>query len=91
MDDRIHVQKNEILLPADIPVILEKYGNILATYENIPGRDFIYPDFKLTTNLLSALFPLKEHPIHGKTGLHAIEIQRWESNQVFLSVEDHHS
>ncbi|GAE94932.1 hypothetical protein JCM21714_4132 [Gracilibacillus boraciitolerans JCM 21714] len=28
---------------------------------------------KRTNNKLSVLFPLKEHPVHGKTGLHATE------------------
>ena len=40
--------------------------------------DPIYLDYKRTRNLLSVLFPLKEHPVHGKTGLYAME--RYDEN-----------
>ncbi|MFA9560606.1 hypothetical protein ACERII_25220 [Evansella sp. AB-rgal1] len=70
---RKHTNVQEILLPADIPAILDEYEQILGTYGNIPGENNIYPDFRKKSNLLSVLFPLKEHPIHGMTGIHAIE------------------
>lgn len=53
--------------------ILEKYGHLLSSYVNLRERDSIFSRYKRTTNKLSVLFPLKEHPIHGITGLHATE------------------
>lgn len=61
------------LLPADLDQILEKYGHLFKTYRNLSNSNSIYSNFKLTTTKLSVLFPLKEHPVHGATGLHATE------------------
>lgn len=65
--------QSELLLPADINEILNKYGHLLQSYTNLRERDSVFANYKLTTNKLSILFPLKEHPIHGITGLHATE------------------
>lgn len=65
--------KSKILLPADIIAIAEKYRHLLENYPNLKERDCFFTSYKRTTNKLSILFPLKEHPIHGKTGLHATE------------------
>ena len=61
------------LLPADLNDIVEKYKHIFTVYSDIPDKHSIYPEVKRTPNKLSVLFPLKEHPIHGKTGLLATE------------------
>ena len=61
------------LLPADLDKILEKYGHLFQAYKNLSDRDSIYSNIKLTTTKMSVLFPLKEHPVHGATGLHATE------------------
>src|SRR5699024_9839767 len=42
-------------------------------YSHIPGKEPVYPEVKKTAKKLSVLFPLKEHPVHGKTGLLATE------------------
>lgn len=63
----------EILLPADIHEILNKYHYLLQNYTNLREPNSIFTTFKRTSNKLSVLFPLKEHPIHGITGLHATE------------------
>ena len=68
------------LFPTDVSAILDRYGDILETYEHIPDKGPIYPQVKLTPPLLSVLFPLKEHPVHGITGLHAVE--RYKDGQV---------
>ncbi|AOH57050.1 hypothetical protein ABE28_022115 [Peribacillus muralis] len=68
-----HISIDKLLLPADIPDIMERYRDIITHYDSIPGSDHIYPEYKRTRKLLSVLFPLREHPVHGKTGLHAIE------------------
>ncbi len=70
------MNKNEThakLLPADINNILDKYGHLLQSYTGLIEKDSIYANYKLTSNKLSVLFPLKEHPVHGITGLHATE------------------
>jgi len=61
------------LLPADIDDILDKYGDILGSYHELREKNSIYGSFKLTKAKLDVLFPLKEHPIHGITGIHATE------------------
>lgn len=61
------------LLPADLDAILEKYGHLLHAYKNLSDKNSIYANYKRTTNKLSVLLPLKEHPVHGATGLHATE------------------
>lgn len=77
--DKSHLKNvDRLLKPADINEILDKYGHLLTTYPYISERDPIYPDYKRTRNLLSVLFPLKEHPVHGKTGLYAME--RYDEN-----------
>ncbi|KOP79480.1 hypothetical protein AMS59_06920 [Lysinibacillus sp. FJAT-14745] len=65
--------KAELLLPADILEISKKYSHLLTNYPNLRERDSIFASIKRTSNKLSVLFPLKEHPIHGITGLHATE------------------
>ncbi|MGD6796287.1 hypothetical protein [Metabacillus indicus] len=62
-----------LLLPADITVILDQYGHLLQSYTNLTDRHSVFATFKLTTTKLSILFPFKEHPVHGITGLHATE------------------
>lgn len=64
---------SSVLLPADIDDVLDNYGDILQTYQNLPERNSIYGSFKRTKTKLIVLFPLKEHPVHGITGLHATE------------------
>ncbi|MGM8366804.1 hypothetical protein ACLIBG_15230 [Virgibacillus sp. W0181] len=64
---------NSVLLPADIDDILQDYGDYLKSYQNLHTKSSIYASFKRTKTKLDVLFPLKEHPIHGITGLHAIE------------------
>ncbi|MFD1363351.1 hypothetical protein [Lentibacillus salinarum] len=66
-------ETEKILLPADIPEILGKYGDLFCNYTQLPSKDSIYGNYKRTNHKLSVLFPLIEHPVHGKTGLHATE------------------
>lgn len=66
-------ESSSVLLPADIDAILEEYGDILESYQNLRERNSIYASVKQTNSKLDILFPLKEHPIHGITGLHAVE------------------
>lgn len=61
------------LYPADVDVILDKYSDILASHIEITDKNSIYASYKRTQSKLDVLFPLKEHPIHGITGIHAIE------------------
>lgn len=61
------------LLSADIDEILDKYGDILQSYVNLREKNSIYASYKQTDKKLDILFPFKEHPIHGITGLHATE------------------
>ncbi|ACT02927.1 DUF6516 family protein [Paenibacillus sp. JDR-2] len=61
-------------LPADIDSILDNFGHLLTTYTNLSDRDSIFGQYKRSTKRLEVLFPLIEHKIHGKTGLHVIEI-----------------
>lgn len=63
----------DVLLPADIDDILEQYGEYLKSYVHLSDKESIYGDFKKTSKRLSVLFPLIEHPIHGITGIHAVE------------------
>lgn len=73
MENRTYTDVHKLLLPADLPSILEEYKDIFENYGDIYGKDKVYPRMKLTSNLLSVLFPLIEHPVYGKTGLLAIE------------------
>lgn len=61
------------LYPADIEDILDKFEDLLKSYPNLKEKNSIYTSLKLTKRKLDVLFPLKEHPIHGITGLHAVE------------------
>ncbi|MFC6653986.1 hypothetical protein [Paenibacillus rhizoplanae] len=61
------------LLPANLFNITAQFGHLLETYPNVPGNSGIYGNYKRNTNKLDVLFPLKEHPVHGITGLHALE------------------
>mgnify|MGYP006924659234 CR=1 FL=1 len=67
-------EENLILLPADINEILDKYGHLLKSYPNLHDRESIYANYKRTNKRLEVLFPFIEHPFHGVTGLHAVEI-----------------
>lgn len=71
MTDNNQIQQK--LIPAQLEDILEQFGHLLQSYENLPERDSIYGDYKRTVKRLEVLFPLREHPIHGITGLHVIE------------------
>lgn len=64
----------EFLLPADVDEILDKFGHYLKSYSPLNDRESVFANYKRTMKRLDVLFPLKEHPIHGITGLHAIEI-----------------
>ena len=67
-----------ILLPADIDDILENYEDILESYQNLQEKISIYGSYKRTNRKLDVLFPFKEHPVHGITGIHATE--KYEKN-----------
>lgn len=67
-----HTNVNEILLPANLPFIFEKYQDIIPE-KIVPGEKHVFPTYKKTNSMLSVLFPLKEHPVHGKTGIYAME------------------
>lgn len=60
-------------LPADIDDLLDKYGDLLQSYPNLPGHKSIFSEFRRTNKRLEVLFPLKKHPVHGITGLLAVE------------------
>lgn len=66
-------KETELLLPADVDDILEKYGHLLKSYPNLRDHESIFANFKRTNKRLEVLFPLIEHPIHGVTGLHSVE------------------
>lgn len=63
----------QALQPADLDIILESYEDILQSYQNHKDKNSIYGTFKKTNRKLEVLFLLKEHPIHGITGIHAVE------------------
>jgi hypothetical protein len=67
-------QQTEQLHPADLQEILERYGELLQTYSNLKVRESIFGNYKRDTKRLEILFPLREHPVHGITGLHVIEL-----------------
>ncbi|UOQ86845.1 DUF6516 family protein [Gracilibacillus salinarum] len=73
MKNRTYADIHKPLFPADLPILIEKFEDIFETYSYVPVKEKVYPKMKLTTNLLSVLFPFIEHPVYGKTGLHAIE------------------
>lgn len=64
---------NPLLHPADIEDILEDYAYLLVSYQNLRERNSVYGSYKRTSKKLDILFPFKEHPVHGITGLHAVE------------------
>ncbi|PLR75267.1 hypothetical protein CU633_22065 [Bacillus sp. V3-13] len=66
-------KETELLHPADIEEILEKYGHLLKSYQNLHDRESVFANYRRTTKRLEVLFPLIEHPIHGITGIHAVE------------------
>lgn len=66
-------EETQNLPPADIDDILEKYGHFLKSYTQLNSRESIYSDYKRTSKKLEILFPLIEHPVHGITGIHAVE------------------
>lgn len=66
-------QEEQKLEPADIPEILEEFSHLLGNYENLNERNSVYSNYYRRIKRVEVLFPLKEHPIHGKTGLLAIE------------------
>ncbi|MNQ97902.1 hypothetical protein D3C85_1135700 [compost metagenome] len=61
------------LLPADIDDILDNFGHLLCSYPGLQKEKSVYAEFRRDTKRLEVLFPLKEHPEHGITGLHAVE------------------
>ena len=70
---RTDTHRTDFLLPADIDEILDEYGPYLQSYTQLKDKDSIFANFKRTTKRLEVLFPLIEHPIHGITGLYAVE------------------
>lgn len=68
-----NTDQTSILLPADVEDILDTYSDIMDSYQVIQDRNSIYASYKRTKGKLDVLFPLKEYPIHGVTGIHAIE------------------
>ncbi len=83
MTTNVHKNINELLLPANLAEILDKYRDILTNYEVVPGEKHLYPSYRRTKKNLSVLFPLKEHPVHGKTGLYVME--KYDENGYVLS------
>lgn len=59
---------------ANMDLISHKFGHLLENYIDVKEKKSIYPSVSLSKSKLRVLFPLKEHPIHGKTGLDALEI-----------------
>nr|WP_285853154.1 DUF6516 family protein [Sporosarcina luteola] len=63
----------------DLEDIIEKYGKYFESYPNIDNKpagqdNAIYPQINSSgKNRMDVLFPLQKHPIHGITGIHAIE------------------
>lgn len=66
-------KRKNVLQPADLDSVLESYSDILESYQNLRDKNSIYSSFKKTNRKLEVLFPLKEHRIHGITGIHAVE------------------
>ncbi|MCJ7841671.1 DUF6516 family protein [Lederbergia sp. NSJ-179] len=73
MPKRLESISSILLQPADLDDILDNYGDILESYINLHDKNSIYGNYKQTKTKLDVLFPLKEHPVHGITGLHATE------------------
>lgn len=66
MENRTYTHVHKLLLPADLPSILDEYKDIFENYGDISGKDKVFPRMKFTSNLLSVLFLLIEHPVYGK-------------------------
>ncbi|UOQ94852.1 hypothetical protein MUO14_07960 [Halobacillus shinanisalinarum] len=65
--------RSKILLPADVDAILDDYGHLLKAYSQLRDKESIFANYKRTVKRMEVLFPLVEHPVHGVTGLHALE------------------
>lgn len=61
------------LLPANLGSILKKYDKWIEVYTNFTGKNSVHGEFHKSPKRIEIIFPLKEHPHHGVTGLHAIE------------------
>lgn len=103
MDDFKQKQplENALLYPADMYVILDKYGHLLKSYPNLREKESVFANYRRTIKRLEVLLPLKEHPVHGITGLHVVEnydeagyIRRYQYNWKIiiprLGVKLHH-
>ncbi|MFD0715485.1 DUF6516 family protein [Paenibacillus sp. GCM10027626] len=64
---------NPPLYPADIQDILDEFGHLLATYDKFKDRESIFSSYIQNVKRLEVVFPLREHPIHGITGLRVYE------------------
>lgn len=62
-----------MLPPADLDDILDNYVDILESHINLRNKNSFYGNYKRTKTKLDVLFPFREHPVHGITGLHATE------------------
>lgn len=62
-----------LLYPADIQEILEEFQDMFQTYDKFHDRESIYANYRSDIKRLEVVFPLKEHPTHGITGLRAYE------------------
>lgn len=69
----MHKAGTSLLFPADIPSVLEEFWDLLQVYDQLHDRESIYGSFRNDIGRLEVLFPLKEHPIHGITGLRVYE------------------
>ncbi|WP_157272952.1 hypothetical protein [Paenibacillus daejeonensis] len=67
------INATSLLYPADIQEILEEFQDIFQTYDHFSDRESIYANYRSDAKRLEVVFPLKEHPIHGNTGLRAYE------------------
>lgn len=67
----------EKLLPTNILEVLEKFASFLKHYKQIGPTykkdDVGYVEYERKSKKLRVLFPLKEHPIHGITGIEISE------------------
>jgi len=66
-------QCTDHLLPAMMDDILEEYGHYLQSHSQLNVGESIFGNYKRTMKRLEVLFPLIEHPVHGITGIHAVE------------------
>ncbi|BBH23263.1 hypothetical protein Back11_46080 [Paenibacillus baekrokdamisoli] len=61
------------LLPANLGNIFRKYEKWIEVYQNFRDKNSAHGDFFKSPKRIEIIFPLKEHPVHGITGLHVIE------------------